>query len=458
VKQEEPVETNSMMTLNRRRMLLLSAGAAVTATPLAAQTPAPGRAQAPSDRARITVDVTGGNFTPIPIAVPDLVGDSQLGAQMAGVIRANLQRAGYFQVLEPRSYVERVTSVDVVPNFQSWRVINAQLLAIGGVQRGGSGLVAQLRLFDVFGGQQQEGRQFTIGAENWRRLAHILSDAIYASATGLGGYFDSRIAFVDETGARNQRQKRLAIMDQDGANVRYLTQGGPLVLTPRFNPQNNQLTYMQFGSDDPRVYLLDLQSGSRQTLGQFPGMTFSPRFSPDGRRVIMSVLNRDGNSNLAVMDLGSRNLSRITQGAQIDTSASFAPDGSRIVFESDRGGGQQLYVMSAGGGGPNRISFGDGRYSTPVWSPRGDLIAFTKQTRGGFALGVMTPEGQRERILTQGFHAEGPTWAPNGQVLMFFKEQGPGPRLFSIDVSGRFEQQVPTPSFASDPAWSPLLT
>jgi TolB protein len=436
------------MMIHRRHLLQLAAGAAVSSVALG---PA---------RARVTVDVSGGNFQPIPIAVPDLLGDGQLGPQFAAIIRANLARSGYFQVLEPRSYVERISSVDTAPNFQSWRVINAQLLAVGAVQRSGQGLTAQLRVYDVFSGEQQEGRQFTIAsAEQQRRLAHILSDAIYASATGLGGYFDSRVAFVDESGPRDRRQKRLAVMDQDGQNIRYLTNpGGPLVLTPRFSPQNNQLTYMQFGQESPRVFLIDLQSGQRRTLGQFPGMTFSPRFAPDGRRVIMSVLNQDGNSNLAVLDLGSGASSRVTSGAQIDTAASFSPDGQRIVFESDRGGGQQIYVMGVGGGAPNRISFGEGRYSTPVWSPRGDLIAFTKQTRGGFALGVMTPEGQRERILTSGFHNEGPTWAPNGQVLMFFKEQGPGPRLYSIDVSGRFEQQVATPSFASDPAWSPLLT
>ncbi len=436
---------------DRRTLLLFFAASSAVSAGLRV----PAQAQ---QRERPIVDITpGGNFQPVPIAIPDLLGDAQLGREMATVIKANLERSGYFTILDPRSFVDRISDVNQPPNFQSWRVINAQALGVGAVQRGGSGLVAQIRVYDVLQTRQIDGKQFTTSAENWRRLAHIVSDAIYTALTGIGGYFDSRVAFVDESGPRDRRQKRLAIMDQDGANVRYLTQG-QLVLTPRFNPQNNQITYMQFGGEDPRVFLIDLQSGQRQNLGTFSGMTFSPRFAPDGRRLVMSILNQDGNSNLAIMDLGSRNITRITSGAQIDTAASFAPDGSRIVFESDRGGGQQLYVMGAGGGAPNRISFGEGRYSTPVWSPRGDLIAFTKQTRGQFSIGVMTPEGQRERILTSGFHAEGPTWAPNGQVLMFFKEQGGAPRLFSIDVSGRFERQVATPNLASDPAWSPLLT
>ena len=425
-------------------------------TALAAAAPVP-RRHRPAG-AQVRVDITQGNFQPMPIALPTFLGDGQLGQQITDIVAANLRRSGYFQVLDPRSYVERVSSLDVQPNFQSWRVINAQALAVGNVQRGGQGLVAQYRLWDIFASSQLDGKQFTTTAENARRLAHIISDAIYTALTGDSGYFDSRIVFVDESGARQNRSKRLAVMDQDGANVRFLTQPGQLVLTPRFSPSNLQIAYMQFGGDNPRVVLLDIASGQRQTLGEFQGMSFAPRFSPDGRRVVMSLLNNDGNSNIAVMDVGSRQMTRLTTGAQIDTGASFAPDGQRIVFESDRGGGQQLYVMPAGGGAANRISFGDGRYSTPVWSPRGDLVAFTKQTRGQFSIGVMRPDGSGERLLTSGFHNEGPSWSPNGRVITFFKEQGPGPRLFTIDVTGRFEQPLATPNFGSDPAWSPLLS
>ena len=432
-----------------RREALARVGVAVASLPVLMNLPA---------GAQVRVDINKpGDFQPITIAIPDLLGDPQLGKQMVEVISANLQRCGYFNVLPQQAYLDKVTSIDTAPNFANWRTINAQMLAVGTIARGGQGLIAQYRLFDVLTGEQRDGKQFTTTAENWRRLAHILSDAIYTATTGLGGYFDSRIAFVDEAGSKQKRSKRIAVMDQDGANLRYLTADGSLVLTPRFSPQNNQLAYMQFGGDEPRVFLLDMQSGARQNLGTFPGISFAPRFSPDGARVIMSIINQDGNSSIATMDLGSRHLSRLTSGPQIDTGASFAPDGSRIVFESDRGGGQQLYVMGAGGGTPQRISFGQGRYSTPVWSPRGDLIAFTKQTAGQFALGVMRPDGQGERILTTDYHAEGPTFAPNGQVVLFFKEKGPGPRLYSIDVTGRFEQMVPSPNFASDPAWGPLL-
>jgi len=281
--------------------------------------------------------------------------------------------------------------------------------------------------------------------------------------TGEKGYFDSRVVFVDESGPKERRVKKLAIMDQDGANVRYLTRGSDLVLTPRFSPNSQEVTYMEFGQGDPKVYLFNIENGQREVVGNFPGMTFAPRFSPDGQRVIMS-LQQGGNSNLFVMDLRSRSTTRLTDTPAIDTSPSYSPDGTRICFESDRGGKPQIYVMSASGGPAQRISFSkddtNGSYSTPVWSPRGDYIAFTKQGGGQFAIGIMKPDGSGERILTSGYHNEGPTFAPNGRVVMFFRDLGGsgGPSLFTVDISGRNEQRVPTPGFASDPAWSPLLS
>ena len=310
----------------------------------------------------------------------------------------------------------------------------------------------------MFGGTQLHGQQFFTTPDYWRRIAHIISDAIYERLTGEKGYFDSRVVFVDETGNKAQRVKRLALMDQDGANVRYLTRGQDLVLTPRFSPATQEITYMSYGQGDPRVYILNTETGQREIVGNFPGMTFAPRFSPDGQRVVMS-LQQGSNANLFVMDLRSKATTRLTDTPAIDTSPSFSPDGARVCFESDRGGKPQIYVMAASGGQAQRITFGEGSYSTPVWSPRGDAIAFTKQGGGKFAIGIIKPDGAGERILTEGFHNEGPTFAPNGRVLMFFRDPGGegGPSLYSIDLTGRNEQRVQTPSYASDPAWSPLL-
>ncbi|QDM18387.1 Tol-Pal system protein TolB [Tardiphaga sp. vice352] len=411
-------------------------------------------------QARVTV--TGGEVAPLPIAIPAFVagtaGDNEVANGVAQVITNNLKRSGLFAPVDPAAFIDKVSNIDTPPNFQNWKTINAQALVTGRVTRQPDGrLKAEFRLWDVGTGQQLTGQQYFTSPEYWRRIAHIISDQIYERLTGEKGYFDSRVVFVDETGAKERRVKRLALMDQDGANVRYLTRGADLVLTPRFSPSTQEITYMEFGQGDPRVYLFNIETGQREIVGNFPGMSFSPRFSPDGQRVIMS-LQQGGNSNLFVMDLRSKSTTRLTDTPAIDTSPSYSPDGARICFESDRGGKSQIYVMGATGGAAQRISFGDGTYSTPVWSPRGDYIAFTKQGGGQFSIGIMKPDGSGERLLTSGYHNEGPTFAPNGRVIMFFREQGAGPSLYTVDVSGRNELKVPTPGFASDPAWSPLLS
>ena len=405
-----------------------------------------------------------GEFTPLPIAIPNFVAgtpaDAEVGAGVAQVITNNLKRSGLFAPIDPAAFIERITNSDAPPTFQSWKQIGAQALVIGRMTRQANGRVkAEFRLWDVNQQQQLAGQQYDTQAEYWRRISHIISDQVYERMTGEKGYFDSRVVFVDETGSKERRVKRLALMDQDGANVRYLTKGADLVLTPRFSPSTQEITYMEFGQGDPRVYLYNVETGQREIVGNFPGMSFSPRFSPDGQRIIMS-LQQGGNSNLFVMDLRSKSTTRLTDTPAIDTSPSYSPDGSRICFESDRGGKPQIYVMDANGTNPRRISRGQGSYSTPVWSPRGDYIAFTKQGGGQFAIGIMKTDGSGERILASGFHNEGPTFAPNGRVVMFFREPGGsgGPSLYTVDISGRNELRVPTPGFASDPAWSPLLS
>tara|TARA_Y100000815_G_scaffold161824_2_gene146812 strand:+ start:10324 stop:11637 length:1314 start_codon:yes stop_codon:yes gene_type:complete len=410
-------------------------------------------------RALVEIDINQGNIEPLPIAITDFISSDGIGAQISGVIANDLKNSGLFAPIGKGAFIEKVSNPDVAPRFEDWRVINAQALVIGRVVEEGDGrLRAEYRLWDTFAGEQMAGEQYFTNRDNWRRVAHIIADAIYKRLTGEKGYFDTRVVFVSESGPRDARVKKLAIMDQDGANVRYLTRGDNIVLTPRFSPTRQEITYMDFAGGEPKVYLLQLETGQRELVGDFPGMTFSPRFSPDGQQVVMS-LEQGGNANIYSMDLRTRRTTRLTNSNAIDTSPSFSPDGSRVVFESDRGGRQQLYVMGAGGGEPQRISFGNGSYSTPVWSPRGDLIAFTKQSGGQFSIGVMRPDGSGERILTTGFHNEGPTWAPNGRVLMFFRQAAGagGPQLYSIDLTGRNERQIPTPEFASDPAWSPLL-
>jgi TolB protein len=408
------------------------------------------------------IDLTGGRITPLPIAIAPFLasgGAEEAGSTITGVITNNLGHSGYFNPLDPQSFIEPIGDFGKEPRFADWRQIQAKALVTGQVFMDGGKVRAEFRLWDVNTQQQLAAQQFTASPKSMRRIGHLISDVIYKQLTGIDGYFDTRVVYVDESGPKDKRVKKLAIMDQDGFNPRSLTDGKDLVLTPRFSPNSQEITYMSFGNATPRVYLLNIDTKQREIVGEFPNMSFSPRFSPDGEKVIMS-LQDGGNSNIHELDLRSRGVRQLTNVPAINTAPSYSPDGAQVVFESDRGGTQQIYLMGADGSGQNRISFGNGRYSTPVWSPDGKYIAFTKQGGGKFAIGVMKPDGSGERILTEGFHNEGPTWAPNGRVLMFFREsQGAsgGPQLYSVDITGYNEQQVPTPEFASDPAWSPKL-
>jgi TolB protein len=415
--------------------------------------------------AALRVDVTNGNIQPIPIAIPDFINSGTPAGgtnSIAAVIRADLDRSGLFKPLDQKSYIDQIKSIDAEPNYANWRVINAAALVTGQQTVQNGRICGAFRLWDVYaGGQSGNGLSVCTDPSGWRRIAHKMSDTIYERVTGEKGYFDTRVVFISETGPALNRKKRLAIMDEDGFNPIFLTRGDYLVLTPRFNPvsEAQMIAYMSYVVGKPRVYLEEVELGRQEMLGNFPNMTFSPRFAPDGNKVAMSQ-EKEGNSDIYVMDLRTRAVQRLTTDPGIDTAPCFSPDGTQIAFESDRGGTQQVYVMNADGSNQHRISFGAGRNGTPVWSPRGDYVAFTKQSGGTFRIGVMHPDGSGERMLSTGWEDEGPTWAPNGRVLMFTRtfEGGKGSQIWSVDVTGRNERRVQTPGGgASDPAWSPLL-
>jgi len=419
-------------------------------------------------RAQLEIDITRGVAEPMPIAVADFFGEGaeekSFGAKIAGVVAADLERSGLFRPTDKKAFIQSAESLNVLPRFGDWRIINSQALVQGRITKTVDGrLQVEFRLWDVLAEKQMVGQRYFTIPSNWRSVAHIISDSIYKRVTGEDGYFDTRIVYIAETGPKTKRIKRLAIMDQDGERNQYLTTGRDLVLTPRFSPTLQEITYLSYYNGVPRVYIFNIESGRHEVLGDFPGMTFAPRFSPDGKSVIFSMAE-GGNSEVYLMDLATRSLQQMTKNSAIDTSPSMSPDGQRVVFNSDRSGSPQLYVIPRSGGKAKRISFQRGRYATPVWSPRGDLIAFTRSYGGEFFIGVMRPDGSGERLLTKGFLVEAPTWSPNGRVLMFFREEpsdkngeGGSSRIFSIDITGQNEREVVTPENASDPAWSPLI-
>ena len=427
--------------------------------------------------ALVEIDITRGNLDPLPIAVSPLYielgskdikqGDEiikNVGERISRVIEVNFKRSGLFNPLKKDSFVQNPDIAHLKPRFEDWRLIKAQALVTGKVTVSDDKLRAEFRLWDVVAAKEMIALAFTTTPDNWRRVAHIISDKIYQRLTGEEGYFDTRIIYVSETGKKTQRYKKIAIMDQDGANVKYLTLGNELVLTPRFSPRNQLVTYLSYFRNLPRVYLLDIETGVQEVVGDFPGMTFAPRFSPDGNKIIMSFA-QDGNSDIYTMDIKTRVVERITDHTSIDTSPSYSPDGKYICFNSDRSGLQQIYVMRSDGSNVKRITFGKGLYGTPVWSPRGDLIAFTKVHQGRFYIGVMRSDGSGERLLTENFYQEAPSWSPNGRVLIFYREtktdskgEGFSAKLWSIDLTGYNERIIETETDGSDPSWSSLLS
>lgn len=409
--------------------------------------------------------ITQGTFKPRPIAVSAFHADDPIFEKLArdipAIVRENLERSGLFRPINSKAFVQTPNSIfREGVRFPEWRATGTETMVSGNVVKDEQGRTrVEFRLWDVLSEQQLIGMAYTTTAQNWRRIAHIMSDEIYKRLTGEDGYFDTRIVYISESGAAHKRVKRLAIMDQDGANHKYLTDGSYLVLTPRFSPKTQRITYLSYQGGRPRIYLYDINSGRHEVLGSFPGMTFAPRFSPDGQSIVMSIA-KGGNTDIFIMNLNTRAVKRMTSNRAIETAPSYAPDGRQIVFESDRGGSQQLYTMNLDGSGVNRITFGKGRYANPVWSPRGDLIAFTRMYKGKFYIGVIRPDGSGERLITNAYHVEGPSWSPNGRVLTYFKETPSGDRrsarLYTIDITGYNERWLKTPKDGSDPAWSPL--
>ncbi len=420
-----------------------------------------------SVQAHAVVDVTvnRGTVEPTPIAIPAFFtrsGSQEAMAQeMLEVIERDLAFSGFFSPLDDGIFMQTAKEVIENPRYNDWRLIQAQIVLAGELKPLSSGKVkAEAYLQDPYSEKLLMKIDFDFKASNWRHAAHKISDMVYERVTGERGYFNTKIVYISDSGTAIEPEKRLAIMDQDGANVSYLTDGLAITMSPRFSPDGKLVTFLSYRDGRPKVYLMNLETKSVKPLVEAKGMTFAPRFSPDSKKVVYSI-SKYGNSNIFEMDLKSNKTKRLTSGYHIDTSPSYSPDGKMIAFESDRGGYQNIYVMSLDSGRTERISFGGGSHSTPVWSPKGNLIAFTRIKQGQFAIGVMRPNGDGKRIIVEDFHVEAPDWSPNGRRLIYFRETRPrdgqlrrNSKLYTIDLTGYDEQLVPTYDNASDPAWS----
>lgn len=419
--------------------------------------------------AQLSVDVTDESGNDMVIAVPGLATPQNaptaagptdtLGRQIADVIVSDLRGSGLFKPLGPGA-VRAITFPEVTsPAFDYWPGTGAAALVQGFVRANPDGkLTIGCYLYDVALQQELTRQGFVLAPAEWRRAAHKCADAIYARLSGESPFFDSRIAYIAESGPKDRRIKRLAIMDSDGANHRFLTNGQSVVLTPRFSPDYRQIVYLSYSDKKPRIYIYDIGTGRQKVVTESSNQSFAPRFSPDGRFILYSM-SVGGNTDIYRVSVNGGPSTRLTNSPGIDVGGSYSPDGTRIVFESDRSGSQQIYMMNADGSNQRRISFGGGGYATPEWSPRGDLIAFTRLA-GNFRVGVMTPDGSGERLLTNSWQDEAPSWSPNGRVIQFFRtSQGRGgtSSVWQVDLTGANERKIPTPLSGSDPAWGPLL-
>lgn len=425
----------------------------------------------PSCYASNQVDVTSGTMQAIPTAVNDFYstnpGDTQLGAKIVQLVKQDLGSSGIFRPISKAAFIETKTGIEHKPLFASWQQINASLLVNGSVERTILGKIkVKFVLWDNFIEKEMLSETFELSEESWRRVAHKIADSIYTKITGYSGYFDTRIVYISESGPYLKRIKRIAIMDQDGENHEYLTDGKDLVLTPRFSPDGNKILYLSYKKKIPQVYEMDIKTKKTKLIGNFPGMSFAPHFAPDSDHAIMSIA-KNGITHIYEVNLKNKKLKQLTFGDSINTSPSYSPDGSQIVFNSNRYGSRQLFVMDRNGNSIRRISYSGGSYSEPSWSSS-NYIAFTKTSRDhGFTIGVMrpnsSPEKNSERLLTNSYLVESPAWSSNGRLVVFTKGIRPQTnttkglhRIYMIDFTGYNERIIPTPNDASDPHWSAL--
>ncbi len=419
-----------------------------------------------AQKSTIEIDITKGRIELIPIAINNFYGiskeEKELSKKITNVITNDLINSGLFKELPKGAFLQPQEEVFLQPVFKDWRIIDAHILVSGQISIKNNKIIMPIKVWDVYGENLMINKKISgVFSSSWRTAAHIISNLIYQRITGEKGYFDTKIAYISEKYDQGRKIKRLAIMDQDGENHLYLTDGKYIVLTPRFSPVRQELVYLSYSKKTPRLYLYNLENGKNSLLGSFSGMTFAPRYSPDGNKIALS-LSSEGNTNIFILELATNKKIKVTNNRAINTSPSFSPDSKYLVFSSDRSGKQNLYVKNLKTLKTKRITFNKGNYATPVWSPRGDYIAFTKTLNGSFFIGLIKTDGTKERIISKGYLTESPSWSPNGRTLAFYKvtlnqDGSKKSKLYAIDITGNKERLIKTPNQASDPAWGPSL-
>ncbi len=418
--------------------------------------------------AELKVDIIAGAAEPIPIAVQKFEIAGTVTADDAATVRAvvenDLKSTGLFRIVSHDAFPQYV-HMNEMPNFKLWMAIKTQVLVQAKLtSESGGRYKLEFYVWDVNGKEQIEAQSLVASKSSLRRLAHIMADAIYERLTGETGYFDTQIVFIAETGPVHRRVKRMAIMDQDGYGLRYLSDEKTFVMSPHFSPNMQTIVFLSYRDDDPMVWTLDLDSGEQRRLGQFGGMNFAPRFSPDGTKIALSLV-KNGITHLYEYDMETQKLRQLTFGRSLNTSPSYSPDGKKLAFNSDRSGRQQIHVLDLKTLEEERITYGAGRYATPAWSPDGQFIAFTKMADDTFYIGIMNPRGRNEKILAGGWYMEAPSWAPGSRRLVYYETEKDIDdverisHIRSVDITGQniYEIELPDGVNGVEPTWSPRL-
>lgn len=418
--------------------------------------------------AELKVDIVAGAVEPISVAVQKFEVGSHASTRDAAMLRDvvdnDLKSTGLFRIVNRNALPEFVKMGDM-PDFKLWSAVRAQVLVQAKLTRQVDDMYRlEFYVWDVQGGEQIEAQSLVASKKSMRRLAHIMADAIYERLTGEVGYFDTQIVFITETGPMGERVKRMAIMDQDGYNMRYLSDDKTFVMSPSFSPNMHTVVFLSYRDEDPMIWTLDLETGEQRRLGQFGGMNFAPQFSPDGRRIALSLVKR-GVTHIYEYDIENKTLRQLTSGGTINTSPSYSPDGKKMAYNSNRSGSQQIHVLDLESGQQERITFGAGRYATPAWSPDGRFIAFTKIADDTFYIGIMSPTGRNEKILAGGWFMEAPSWAPGSRRLVYYETEKDDDdierhsHIRTVDIMGQniYEIKLPDGVHGMEPTWSPRL-
>ncbi len=406
----------------------------------------------------LEIEITQGIEGALPIAIVAFAGDVYTAPEVVeNIVRDDLQRSGFFDVLGKQRFPQIVTDPSQL-NYKVWRDAGVESLLLGKVTKAGAGQYrVEFQLFDLIRQKRLLGHVVPATIKDVRKVGHKISDLVFEKLTGIRGAFSTRIAYVSTINKNTANQKYvLQIADADGHNARTVFSSKKQLLSPSWSPDGTRLAYVSFESGNSAVYVQDIIQGTRSRISGRAGINSAPAWSPDGRYLALT-LSVGGSPDIYIMDMGARDIKRLTSATSIDTEACWMPDSKSLLFTSDRSGGPQIYRVSVNGGKPKRLTF-EGEYNAAAdISPDGRYLTLVNNSGHGFRIAVMDMQNQAMRVISNGSLDEGPSYAPNGSMIIYATaEQGRGV-LAAVSADGRVKQKIRlTEGDVREPTWSPF--